>query len=201
MKKVQEKDLNVWTGKRILVGICGGIAVYKVAELVRHLRHKGSAVSCLLTTAAARFVTPLTFTVLSGRTAYTDNFAVSGPSGWEEGNIFIPHLDLAGAAHLYIVVPATADFLARAVIGRADDLVTNALLVIQCPVIIAPAMNTRMWNHSQTQKNLRQLQKRGYYLVEPVRGELACGAEGPGHLAPLETILKVAANALSSCRA
>ncbi len=168
------------TGKKITVGITGGIAVYKAAELVSWLHGAEAAVQVVMTPAAQRFVTPLTMKTLSGRPVLTDVF--SEDACWQ-----VPHID-AAACDLFLIVPASADFLAKAACGLADDALTASLLATNAPVLAAPAMNTVMYANPATQHNLRCLQERGWHFVGPDEGRLACGSSGPGRLADLEAI-------------
>lgn len=176
--------------REIVVGVCGGIAAYKAAELVSRLRQRRAAVTVVMTQAAARFVTPLTFAVLSGRRAIASLF--EQPERYEA-----EHVALAQKAELAIVAPATANLLAKAAAGVADDALTTMLLSLQCPILIAPAMNHRMWANRVVQENVARLRELGFRIVEPGEGWLACGESGPGRLADLETILKAAQDALA----
>ena len=160
---------------RILVAISGGIAAYKVPELVRLLQREGHEVRCAATPAALRFVSPLALQALTGETVRS---ALFDPS--EEGEI--DHIRLADWADLIIVAPATADLLAKMATGLADDLVTAVLLGTRAQILVAPAMNVNMWTHSATQKNLETLRSRGLHVIGPDSGELACGWEGAGRM-------------------
>ena len=162
--------------RRILLAVTGGIAAYKVPELVRALRRAGHAVRCALTRDAGRFVTPLVLQTLSGQRARTDLFDPA-----EEGEI--DHIALADWAELVLVAPATAHVLARMAHGLADDLVTTLLLASRAPVLVAPAMNVNMWRHSATRANVELLRARGVRFVGPEAGFLACGWEGEGRMA------------------
>ena len=161
--------------KRILLGVTGGIAAYKSAELVRLLRKAGAEVQVVMTTGATRFVAPLTFQALSGRPVRTELFDAAGEAG-------MGHIELARWADLVLIAPATADFLARLAQGRADDLLTTLCLATRAPLLVAPAMNTAMWTHSATQANVSVLRERGVRLAGPSEGEQACGEEGPGRI-------------------
>ena len=160
---------------RILVAVSGGIAAYKVPELVRLLQREGHEVRCAATPAALRFVSPLALQALTGETVRS---ALFDPS--EEGEI--DHIRLADWADLIIVAPATADLLAKMATGLADDLVTAVLLATRAQILVAPAMNVNMWTHSATQKNLETLRSRGLHVIGPDSGELACGWEGAGRM-------------------
>lgn len=168
--------------KEIVLGVTGGIAAYKVPELVRMLRKKQAKVSCILTENGARFVTPLTLQTLSGSKVYEGMF---DPFVWD-----IEHISLAKKADVVVVVPATADVIARLAHGRADDLVCSVVLATEAPVLFCPAMNERMWLHPATQDNAERLVKFGYGMVKPEEGELACGVEGVGRLASLDVIVE-----------
>jgi len=168
----------------ILLGITGGIAAYRAAELARALTRQGHVVRCCLTEAGARFITPLTLASLTGQPCFGAN-----PDGhaWR-ANPVVEHIDLARWADVVAVVPATADILGKTANGLADDLLSTVLLAARCPVLWAPAMNTFMWAHPAVQANVATLRRFGHTLVEPVEGLLACGEEGPGKLAEIEDI-------------
>ncbi len=168
-------------GKRILIGIGGGIAVYKVAELARMLSKAGADVHCVMTRSACEFVTPLTFEALTGNQVFTELFDLT--SEREMG-----HIALARQADALVIAPATASLLARIAHGIADDLLTTIMQVCDKPVLLAPAMNTSMWESEATQRNMTTLKQRGMQTVGPAKGELACGEQGPGRLAELDTI-------------
>lgn len=168
-------------GKRILLIIGGGIAAYKSLELIRLLRKAGAAVTPVMTKAAAEFVTPLSVSTLAGEKVYTDLFDLTDEA--EMG-----HIQLSRVADLLVVAPATADLMAKMAQGRADDLASTLLLATDTPVLVAPAMNVRMWTHPATQRNIATLQKDGLRLVGPDEGEMACGEYGPGRMAEPETI-------------
>jgi phosphopantothenoylcysteine decarboxylase / phosphopantothenate---cysteine ligase len=169
-------------GKRVLLIVAGGIAAYKALELIRLLRKEGVAVSCVLTDGGAQFVTPLSLQALSEEKVYTDLFSLTDES--EMG-----HIQLSRAADLVVVVPASADVLARMAAGLASDLATTLLLATDKPVLVAPAMNVRMWMHAATVANIATLKARGVAVVEPEEGAMACGEWGPGRLAEPPTIL------------
>jgi len=178
-------------GRRILVGVCGGIAAYKACELVRMLIREGAEVQAVLTPAADRFVTALTFAALTGKPCHVEQL----PDGSGAFDETFAHLELTRDIDCYAVIPATADTLARFAQGLADNLVAAAYLSCTAPVVIAPAMNTRMWDHPATKGNLEVLQGRGHVLVSPVSGELACRDTGAGHLADLRDIFSAVATA------
>lgn len=162
--------------RRILVAVSGGIAAYKVPELVRALRRAGHEVRCMLTPAGAEFVSPLVLQTLTGEPARVNLFDAA-----EEGAI--DHIALADWAELLVVAPATADVMARLAGGMANDLVTTVALATRAPLLLAPAMNVNMWQHPATQQNVATLCERGARLVGPESGELACGWQGEGRMA------------------
>lgn len=167
--------------RRILLGVTGGIAAYKSAWIARLLTQAGAAVDVVLTRSAAEFIGAITFEALTGRPVHTALIA--------EGHA-LDHIKLARAAHTIVVAPATADFIARAAHGNADDLLTAALLAATAPVLIVPAMNDRMWAHAQTRANVARLREIGYSILEPEAGPLAVGeGSGPGRLPEPETIV------------
>jgi phosphopantothenoylcysteine decarboxylase/phosphopantothenate--cysteine ligase len=169
-------------GRRILLIVSGGIAAYKALELVRLLRKAGAGVSCVLTEGGAHFVTPLSLQALSEEKVYTDLFSLTDES--EMG-----HIQLSRSADLVVVAPASADILARMAAGLASDLATTLLLATDKPVLVAPAMNVRMWGHAATVANMATLKARGVAVVEPDEGAMACGEWGPGRLAEPPVIL------------
>jgi phosphopantothenoylcysteine decarboxylase/phosphopantothenate--cysteine ligase len=170
-------------GRRILLGVTGGIAVYKSAELVREFIRRGAEVSVVMTESATRFITPLTMESLSRNPVGLDMFSLSDERT-------IGHIDRAKWADIFIVAPATANYLAKAACGIADDLLTTISLVTRCPTAVAPAMNTNMWFHPTVQNNIRTLEERGVKVISPGEGELACGDEGKGRLAELNIIIE-----------
>lgn len=170
------------TDRRILLIISGGIAAYKSLELIRRLRGRGAAVRCVLTKGGAEFVTPLSVAALSEDKVYQDLFSLTDES--EMG-----HIRLSREADLVLVAPATADLLARMAVGLADTLATAVLLATDKPVMVVPAMNTRMWEHPATQANLQTLERRGVVRVGPGAGELACGEVGTGRMAEVVEIV------------
>ena len=179
---------------KIAVGVSGGIAAYKAAEIVRLLQECGIRVQVVMTSAAQEFVRPLTFAALSGEKVITDMFA----AGNETPNIdsAIEHIAVAQTIDALLVAPATADIIAKFAQGIANDFLSTLYLATTAPVVIAPAMNVNMWNHSATQANLEILKKRGVRIVEPGTGYLACGMTGPGRLAENEAIVAAALEAL-----
>nr|WP_284944448.1 bifunctional phosphopantothenoylcysteine decarboxylase/phosphopantothenate--cysteine ligase CoaBC [Acidisoma sp. PAMC 29798] len=170
-------------GKRVLLIVSGGIAAYKALELVRLLKKEGVTVRCVLTAGGAQFVTPLSLQALSEETVYTDLFSLTDES--EMG-----HIQLSRAADLVVVAPASADILARMAAGMADDLATTLLLATDKPVLVAPAMNVRMWQHAATVANMATLAARGVTVVDPDEGAMACGEWGPGRLAEPPAIVE-----------
>ena len=169
-------------GKRVLIVVSGGIAAYKVLELIRRLRERRCAVRCVLTRGGAEFVTALSLQALSEDKVYTDLFSLTDES--EMG-----HIRLSREADLVLVAPATADILAKMAAGIADDLATTALLATDKPVLVAPAMNTMMWQHAATQANIATLKSRGILTVGHNAGDLACGEVGAGRMAEPHEIL------------
>ena len=173
---------------RITLGVTGGVAAYKAAELVRRLQQDNFIVQVVMTRAARQFITPLTFAALSGQKVITDLFAdAEGPDANLDSAI--EHIAVAQRTDLLLVVPATADVIAKFARGIADDFLTTLYLASTAPVVIAPAMNVNMWNHAATQENIRLLRNRGVNIVTPDEGYLACGMTGPGRLAGEEEIL------------
>ena len=174
-------------GKRLLVMIGGGIAAYKTLELIRRLRERGAAITPVMTRAATEFVTPLSVSALAGETVHSDLFDLTAEA--EMG-----HIQLSRVADLIVVAPATADLMAKMAQGRADDLASTLLLATDTPVLIAPAMNVRMWQHPATQRNLRQILADGVRCVGPNEGDMACGEYGPGRMAePMEIVAAIEA--------
>jgi len=169
---------------QIILGITGGIAAYKSAELARLLANQGHRVRCILTEAGSRFITPLTLTSLTGEPCYGAN----PDQGEWRANPNVEHIELARWADLVAVVPATANILGKAANGLASDLLSTVLLATRAPVLWAPAMNTGMWEHPAVQANLKRLRSFGHAVVEPGEGVLACGEEGAGKLAEVAVI-------------
>ena len=174
---------------RITLGVTGGVAAYKSAELVRRLQQEGHSIQVVMTRAACEFITPLTFAALSGQKVITELFAKSS-TGEANLDSAIEHIAVAQRTDLLLVAPATADTLAKFARGLADDFLSTLYLASTAPVIVAPAMNVNMWQHAATQENLAVLKARGVHIVEPNAGYLACGMTGPGRLAELDEILK-----------
>ena len=181
---------------KIALGVSGGIAAYKSAEIVRLLQDRGVRVQVVMTRSAQEFVRPLTFAALSGEKVITDLF---GPEN-QPANVeaAIEHIAVAQSIDALLVAPATADVLARFAQGIANDFLTTLFLATTAPVVVAPAMNVNMWNHEATQANLGILRKRGVKIVEPGSGYLACGMTGPGRLAENEAIVAAVLEALGA---
>ncbi|HPF40528.1 MAG TPA: flavoprotein [Phycisphaerae bacterium] len=172
-------------GYETLVAVCGGIAAYKTATLVSRLAQRGAGVSVLMTEAAQRFITPLTFESLTARRVFT--------SVWHSPDTHDPqHIRLTDAADLFIIAPATANTIGRLAAGLGDDVVTTTALTANCPILLAPAMNTRMWENRIVQRNLATLEEYGYRQVPPESGWLACRTIGAGRMAEPESILDAA---------
>ncbi|WP_299677271.1 bifunctional phosphopantothenoylcysteine decarboxylase/phosphopantothenate--cysteine ligase CoaBC [uncultured Roseobacter sp.] len=170
------------TGKHILLIIGGGIAAFKSLDLIRRLRERGAIVTPVLTTAGEAFVTPLSVSALAGSKVYRDLFDLTDEA--EMG-----HIQLSRVADLVVVAPGTADLMAKMATGLANDLASTLLLATDTPVLVAPAMNVRMWDHAATQRNARRLADDGVALVGPNEGDMACGEYGPGRMAePLEIV-------------
>src|SRR6202049_2174715 len=186
----RQSKINNQKSMKIALGVTGGIAAYKAAEIVRLLQDRGIRVQVVMTRAAQEFVRPLTFAALSGEKVITSMFAPGEQHG-QEPNIdsAIEHIAVAQSIVALVVAPATADVLAHFAQGIANDFLTTLYLATTAPVIVAPAMNVNMWNHEATQANLQVLRQRGVKIVEPGAGYLACGMTGPGRLAENEAIL------------
>ena len=175
-------------GNNILLIISGGIAAYKSLDLIRRMRERGASVTPVMTQAACEFVTPLSVSALAGVQVYHDLFDLTAESD-------MGHIQLSRSADLVVVAPATADLIAKMANGLANDLASTLLLATDTPVLIAPAMNVRMWDHPATQRNLAQLVADGVHIVGPNPGDMACGEYGPGRMSePLEIIDAIAAH-------
>jgi|TARA_B100001964_G_C14255640_1_gene612304 phosphopantothenoylcysteine decarboxylase/phosphopantothenate--cysteine ligase len=179
------------TNKRILLGITGGIAAYKAADLTRRLQDQGADVRVVMTRGATEFITPLTLQALSNHTVHLDLLSAETESA-------MGHIELARWADLIIVAPATADFIARLAIGRGDDLLTTVCLAAECRIAIAPAMNQAMWANKATQENCKQLQARNIIIFGPEDGRQACGETGTGRLLGVDKIVIEAASLFAS---
>jgi phosphopantothenoylcysteine decarboxylase/phosphopantothenate--cysteine ligase len=170
--------------KKILIGVCGGIALYKVCELIRGLKKEEAEVKVVLTTGAEKFINPLLFSSLSENKTYTnEDFFKS------EGSIL--HIELSKYPDLILIIPATASFISKLAVGSASELLLAILLSTKAPVYIFPSMNTSMWEHPATKENVEKLRKYGYLIYEPAEGALACGEFGKGRLPEVEEILEV----------
>jgi phosphopantothenoylcysteine decarboxylase/phosphopantothenate--cysteine ligase len=182
---------------KVALGVCGGIAAYKAAEIVRLLQDRGIRVQVIMTASAQEFIRPLTFAALSGEKVITSMFA--GDAGAEPNiDSAIEHIAVAQSIDGLVVVPATADVIAKFAQGIANDFLTTLYLATTAPVIVAPAMNVNMWEHPATQQNLEILRKRGVKIVEPGSGYLACGMTGPGRLAENEAVVAAVLEALGA---
>ena len=177
--------------RRVLLGVCGGIAAYKSAELVRSLQNHGAQVRVIMTRGAQEFITPLTLQALSGHGVHDSLLD-------EEAEKGMGHIELARWADLLLIAPATADCMARLVAGRADDLLSAVALATEAPILIAPAMNQQMWANTATQANLQTLEKRKINIAGPASGDQACGEVGPGRMLEPPQIAEQAASLFSS---
>jgi phosphopantothenoylcysteine decarboxylase/phosphopantothenate--cysteine ligase len=175
--------------KKIILGVCGGIAAYKAVELLRLLTKAGAEVHVIMTRAAQEFVTPLTFQTLSGNPVHTELFNLIAERE-------IGHISLADRADLFIITPATANIVGKIATGIADDMLTTTVMATKAPVIFAPAMNVNMYTNPIYRENEEKLRRSGYQFVAPVTGSLACGWEGEGKLAPPEVIFEATVAAL-----
>jgi phosphopantothenoylcysteine decarboxylase/phosphopantothenate--cysteine ligase len=169
--------MNLISKRTIVLGVTGGIAAYKAADLASKLTQAGAQVDVIMTRAAQEFITPLTFQALTGRPVFTSMFGPGGPT-----TAAIPHLELARRADLLVIAPATAHVVAKLALGLADDLLSTIALAATCPLVIAPAMETHMWQHPATQDNITRLTARGAYIIGPVSGRLASGTIGLGRM-------------------
>ncbi len=176
-------DVNKLQNRRILLGVTGGIAAYKSAELVRRLKQAGAELQVVMTSAASRFIPPLTLQALSGRQVRSDLWDTQAEAA-------MGHIELARWADLVVVAPASADFLARLRVGRADDLLTTLCLATEAKLVAAPAMNHVMWRHPATQENIEILTTRGVEIWGPAEGSQACGENGPGRMLEPEALLE-----------
>ena len=184
---------------KIALGVCGGIAAYKAAEVVRLLQDRGIRVQVIMTASAQEFIRPLTFAALSGEKVITSMFA--GDAGAEPNiDSAIEHIAVAQSIDALVVAPATADVLAKFAQGIANDFLTTLFLATTAPVVVAPAMNVNMWDHPATQQNLEILRKRGVTIVDPASGYLACGMTGPGRLADNAAIVAATLEALGAAQ-
>lgn len=168
--------------REILLGVAGGVAAYKAADLASKLVQAGAAVTVAMTTSAKQFIGPTTFEALTGRPVYCDLFA-------SQEHYLGEHIGLARRADVYLVAPATANLIAKLANGIADDLVSTLALTITCPLVIAPAMNNEMWSKPAVGRNVQQLRDDGAIVVDPADGWLSCGAVGPGRMADPSEII------------
>lgn len=173
----------MWRGREILIGVTGGIAAYKVADLTSKLVQAGAGVSVMMTAAAERFVGPTTFEALTGRPVHRNLFS---PQEHFQGE----HIGLARRAEVLVIAPATASMLGKLALGLADDLISTVALVVTCPVLVAPAMNSEMWAKPAVQRNVATLRKDGLCIIEPGSGWLSCGQVGAGRMAETVEILE-----------
>jgi phosphopantothenoylcysteine decarboxylase/phosphopantothenate--cysteine ligase len=174
--------MNELNGKRILLGITGGIAAYKAAELVRLLKKQEADIRVVMTSSAEEFISPITLQALSGNPVYTSMWDQTISNG-------MPHIELSRDCDLILIAPATADFIAKISIGRADDLLSTLCLARDCSLVVAPAMNKQMWENPSTQRNIRALQEDGIDLIGPDSGEQACGEQGLGRMREPDVIV------------
>lgn len=179
-----------FSGKKVALGISGGIAAYKSVEVLRGLQGAGCVVRVAMSKRACEFIRPLTFRALSGAHVVVDDYASDNPDP-------IAHITFSQTVDLFMVAPATANIVAKFANGIADDFLTSTYLASTAPVLVAPAMNPSMWHHPATQRNLRQLRHDGVYIIEPDEGEMACGSVGPGRLGEPERIVAAALELLN----
>ena len=177
-------------GRELLIGVTGGIAAYKTAALVSQLVQAGAGVTVIMTRSATRLVAPKTFEALTGRPVELRVF----------GSAAHPHIEIAQRAELLCVAPATANILAKAACGLADDLLSTVLLAFDGPVLMAPAMNSVMWQKPAVQRNLAQLRADGISMIDPGEGHLSCGMYGPGRMAEPDTIFQAIAERLEAVK-
>nr|WP_314808341.1 bifunctional phosphopantothenoylcysteine decarboxylase/phosphopantothenate--cysteine ligase CoaBC [uncultured Selenomonas sp.] len=178
--------MGALAGRRIVLGVTGGIAAYKAVEVASRLKKAGADVRVVMTRAATSFVTPLTFREITGQPV--------AETMWGEPHHHVAHIALAAFAELVLVAPATANFIAKAAAGMADDMLTTFVLATRAPLIIAPAMNTGMWENPVTQENVRRLTERGATIIPPAVGQLACGTTGAGRLPEPVEVVRVVEN-------
>ncbi len=179
------------TGREMVVGVCGGIAAYKVCEVVSALVQRGAGVTVAMTKAARKFVGPATFQALSGRKVLT--------SLWHSADdVDVRHIALTGSADVLLVAPATANMIGKMAAGIADDVVSTLVISAASPVVLAPSMNDRMWNHPAVQRNVETLSTQGYRLIGPVEGWLACRSMGPGRMAEPGDIVETLVSLLAA---
>ena len=171
--------------KQVVLGVCGSIAAYKAGDIIRRLQEYHCDVSVVMTKEAAEFVTATTFVALTGKDVHADMF--QSPGG-QAG--YMAHIALAKAADVFVIAPATANVIGKLANGLADDLLTTLAITTKAPIVVAPAMNDEMYANAFVQENCQKLKKHGVRFIEPVKGKLACGTTGVGHLADVEDIVK-----------
>lgn len=182
---------QVLAGREVIVAVCGGIAAYKVADLVSKLVQRGAGVTVVMTESATKFVTPLTFQTLSGRMVRTSTWDLPDSSD-------VQHIDLTEKADLMVVAPATANIIAKAATGICDELVSTMINAAACPVVFCPAMNNLMWTNPITQENVQKLTRLGYRFIGPEEGWLACRNTGPGRMSEAGSILEAVTQILTA---
>ncbi len=182
MSPKKESSKSVFSGVPILLGVTGSIAAYKAADLASRLVQSGAEVRAVLTAAGAEFITPLTFETLTGNPVHTGMFGAARSRG-------AAHITLAEFPRLAVIAPASADFIGKMAAGLADDLLSAVVMATRSPVLLAPGMNSGMWENPAVRENVRLLKKRGVEFVGPESGYLACGYQGAGRLASVENIL------------
>jgi phosphopantothenoylcysteine decarboxylase/phosphopantothenate--cysteine ligase len=186
-----EASQDICRGKKVALGISGGIAAYKAAEVLRGLQKAGCAVRVAMTARACEFIRPLTFRALSGEHVIVDDYAPDNPDP-------IAHINFSQTVDLLVIAPATANIIGKFANGVADDFLTSTYLASTAPVLIAPAMNTSMWQHPATRRNVEQLKSDGVFFIEPDDGEMACGTIGPGRLSEPDRIVAAALEILQT---
>ncbi|MCL4112923.1 UNVERIFIED_CONTAM: hypothetical protein GTU68_045058 [Idotea baltica] len=184
-------DTSILKNTEILLGVTGGIAAYKSADLASKLVQAGASLTVAMTESAKQFIGPTTFEALSGRPVYDELFR---PIEHHQGE----HIGLARRAKLFIIAPATANFIGRMANGLADDLVSTLAMTVTCPIVIAPAMNTEMWNKPPVQRNMNQLRDDGVHIIEPGSGWLSCGQVGAGRMSEPAELLTAICDQLAS---
>lgn len=189
---VREEGIGMLKGKSILLGVTGGIAAYKAADLCSMLVKQGCSVNTIMTANATEFISPIVFENLSGNRTATEMFDRNHPHQVE-------HIALSDRAELVVIAPATANIIAKLAHGLADDMLSTTVLACNCPKLIAPAMNTKMYENPVTQKNLDILRSFGWHVIEPASGRLACGTIGKGKLVPVEEIAEAIEKVVSGC--
>jgi len=176
--------------REILLGVTGSIAAYKAGDIVRRLMEHDCSVTVVMTESAKKFVTPLTFAALSGNKVYCEMFGVD-PHSWEK-----EHVSLSESAELFLIAPSTANVIGKIANGIADDLLTCIAMTTRAQILMAPAMNTQMFQNKILQENIAKLKKSGVRFIDPIEGKLACETTGQGHLADVDTIVKAALRSL-----